>query len=47
MRGHAVGMFLADRHATRRELDREIWDNFRLLVRQADIALALAAGGKG
>lgn len=47
VRGHAVGMFLADRHATRRELDREIWDNFRLLVRQADIALALAAGGKG
>lgn len=47
VRGRAVGMFLADRHSTRREVDREIWDNFRLLVRQADIALALAAGGKG
>lgn len=47
VRGRAVGMFLADRHATRREVDREIWDNFRLLVRQSDIALALAAGGKG
>jgi HD-like signal output (HDOD) protein len=47
VRGRAVGMFLADRHSTHREVDREIWDNFRLLVRQTDIALALAAGGKG
>lgn len=47
VRGRAVGMFLADRHSTRREVDREIWDNFRLLVRQTDIALALAAGNKG
>lgn len=46
LKGKSVGLFLADRHESRREIDRETWDNFRLLVRQADIALALAAGNR-
>lgn len=47
VRGHAIGIFLADRHESKRPIDRETWDNFRLLGRQADIALALAAASRG
>lgn len=47
LRGRPVGLFLADRHSSGRAVDRDAWDNFRLLVRQADIALALAANERG
>jgi HD-like signal output (HDOD) protein len=40
--GRPLGLFVADRHSTGREVDQALWDNFRLLVRQADIALTLA-----
>lgn len=43
--GRALGLFIADRHATGRPVDQSVWDNFRLLVRQADIALTLASRG--
>lgn len=46
LRGHAIGLILADRHDSKRPIDRETWDNFRLLGRQADIALALAAASR-
>ena len=45
--GKALGLFLADRHTSGRQLDRDAWDNFRLLCRQADIALTLAARSRG
>ncbi len=45
--GKALGLFLADRHSSGRMLDRDAWDNFRLLCRQADIALTLAARSRG
>jgi HD-like signal output (HDOD) protein len=41
--GTTLGLFIADRHATGRPVDQALWDNFRLLVRQADIALTLAS----
>jgi len=41
--GRALGLFVADRHATGRPVDQALWDDFRLLVRQADIALTLAS----
>lgn len=44
--GRALGVFVADRHSTGRSLDRDAWDNFRLLCRQADIALALAVANR-
>jgi hypothetical protein len=44
--GKTVGLFVADRHASGRRIDREAWDNFRLLGRQADIALTMAASGR-
>jgi len=46
VRGHAIGIFVADRHDSKRPIDRDTWDNFRLLGRQADIALALAAAAR-
>ena len=45
--GRTLGMFLADRHGTKRSIDQDTWDNFRLLGRQADIALTLASVGRG
>ncbi len=44
--GKTLGLYIADRHASGRGIDRETWDNFRLLVRQADLALTLAASGR-
>lgn len=44
--GRTLGLFVADRHGSRRPIDQDTWDNFRLLGRQADIALTLAAVGK-
>jgi len=46
VRGKAVGLFVADRHGSGRPMDHQTWDRFRLLVRQADVALALAASGR-
>ncbi len=46
LRGKAVGLFVADRHESGRPMERETWDRFRLLVRQADVAMALAASGR-
>lgn len=44
--GRTLGMFIADRHSSERAIDREAFDNFRLLGRQADIALTLAASAR-
>lgn len=44
--GRTLGLFIADRHSSMRSIDRDTWDNFRLLGRQADIALTLVAAGK-
>jgi hypothetical protein len=41
--GRTLALFLADRHSSRRNIDQDTWDNFRLLGRQADIALTLAS----
>jgi HD-like signal output (HDOD) protein len=46
LRGRAIGLIIADRHDSKRAIDRDTWDNFRLLGRQADIALALAAASR-
>lgn len=41
--GRTMGVFVADRHSSSRPLDKEVFDNFRLLGQQANIALAMAA----
>ncbi|MEN9353785.1 MAG: hypothetical protein RL318_1110 [Fibrobacterota bacterium] len=47
VKGRALGLFIADRHATKRAIDRSAWENFRMLGRHADIALTLAASRQG